>query len=78
MWQTDGTVYKLKPRSFHKSAYLQTNLVNFHPQCELHLTARRKGFKLKKIERAIYIRNVNGNFDKKRPIEYMVEVNIYY
>jgi len=39
---------------------------------------RKQGFKLKKIERPIYMRNVNGFFSKKRPIEYMVEVNIYY
>jgi len=40
--------------------------------------ARKQGFKLKKIERPIYIRNVDGSFNKKGPIEYMVEVNIYY
>ena len=40
--------------------------------------ARKQGFKLNKIERLIYIRNVNGFFNKKRPIEHTVEVNIYY
>ena len=40
--------------------------------------ARKQGFKLKKIERPIYIRNVNGTFNKEGPIENMVEVNIYY
>ena len=40
--------------------------------------ARKQGFKLKKIERPIYMRNVDGSFNKKGPIEYMVEVNIYY
>ena len=40
--------------------------------------ARKQGFKLNKIERLIYIRNVNGFFNKKRLIEYIVEVNIYY
>jgi len=40
--------------------------------------ARRKRFKLKKIERLIYIRNVNRTFNKKELIEYIVEVNIYY
>jgi len=32
--------------------------------------ARKQRFKLKKIERLIYVRNVNGMFNKKRPIEY--------
>ena len=33
---------------------------------------------MKKIERLIYIRNVDSSFNKKGPIEQMVEVNIYY
>ena len=40
--------------------------------------ARKQGFKLKKIERPIYIRNVNGSLNKEGPIEHTVEVNIYY
>ena len=40
--------------------------------------ARKQGFKLKRIENPIYIRNVDGIFNKKRPIENMVEVNVYY
>ena len=40
--------------------------------------ARKQWFKLKKIKKPIYVRNVNGTFDKKGPIENMVEVNIYY
>jgi len=40
--------------------------------------ARKQEFKLKKIERLIYIRNMDGTFNKERPIEYIVEVNIYY
>ena len=36
---------------------------------------RKQGFKLKKIENPIYIRNVNSFFNKKRPIEYIVEMN---
>jgi len=40
--------------------------------------ARKQEFKLKKIEKPIYIRNVNSSFNKKRPIEHIVEVNIYY
>ena len=33
---------------------------------------------MKKIERPIYIRNVDRMFNKKRPIKHMVEANIYY
>jgi len=40
--------------------------------------ARKQEFKLKKIERPIYVRNVDSFFNKKRPIEHTVEVNIYY
>ncbi len=40
--------------------------------------AKKKGFKLKKIERPIYVRNINGTFNEKRPIEYTVKVNIYH
>ena len=40
--------------------------------------ARKQRFKLKKIERPIYIRNVDGLLNKKGPIEHTVEVNIYY
>ena len=40
--------------------------------------AKRQGFKLKKIDRLIYVRNIDGSFNKEGPIEYMVEVNIYY
>ena len=40
--------------------------------------ARKQKFKLKRIERLIYIRNVNGSFNKKETIEYIVKVNIYY
>jgi len=36
--QTDNTVYKLKPRLFYKSTYLQVYLVDFDLWCELHLT----------------------------------------
>ena len=39
---------------------------------------RKQGFRLKKIERLIYVRNVDGSFNKKGPIEYIVEVNIYH
>jgi len=40
--------------------------------------AKRQGFKLKKMERPIYVRNVDRTFNKKRPIENTVKVNIYY
>jgi len=40
--------------------------------------AKKQGFKLKKLERPINMRNVNGLFNKERPIENTVEVNIYY
>jgi len=39
---------------------------------------RKQGFKLKRIERSLHIRNVDGSFNKKGPIELIVEVNIYY
>ena len=39
---------------------------------------RKQEFKLKKIKRLIYIRIVDSFFNKKRLIEYTVEVNIYY
>jgi len=39
---------------------------------------RKQEFKLKKIERPIYIRNVDRFFNKEKPIEHIVEVNIYY
>jgi len=39
---------------------------------------RKQGFKLKKIERLIYVRNINSFFNKEELIEYTVEVNIYY
>ena len=39
---------------------------------------RKQRFKLKKIERPIYVRNVDGSFNKEGPVEHIVEVNIYY
>jgi len=39
---------------------------------------RKQGFKLKKIERPIYVQNIDSSFNKKKPIKYMVEINIYY
>jgi len=40
--------------------------------------ARKQGFKLKKLERPMQVRNVDGTFNKKGPIENTVEVNVYY
>ena len=40
--------------------------------------ARKQGFKLKKLERLMQMRNINGSFNKEGPIENTVEVNIYY
>jgi len=40
--------------------------------------SRKQEFKLKKIERPIYIRNINSFFNKEKSIEHTVEVNIYY
>ena len=39
---------------------------------------RKQSFKLKKLERPIQVRNVDGLFNKEGPIENTVEVNIYY
>jgi len=40
--------------------------------------ARKQRFKLKRLERLMHIRNMNGSLNKKGPIEHTVEVNIYY
>ena len=37
---------------------------------------RKQGFK--KIKRPIYIRNMNEMFNKEKPMEHTVKVNIYY
>ena len=39
---------------------------------------KKQGFKLKKLERPMQVRNVNGSFNREGPIENIVEVNIYY
>jgi len=39
---------------------------------------RKQGFKLRKIEKPIYMRNIDNSFNKEGPIKYIVEVNIYY
>jgi len=40
--------------------------------------ARKQGFKLKKLNKPMYVRNVDSLLNKEGPIEHMVEVNIYY
>ena len=40
--------------------------------------AKKQGFKLKKLERLMNVRNVDGSFNKEGPTENTVEVNIYY
>jgi len=39
---------------------------------------RKQEFKLKKIKKLIYMRNVDSFFNKERLIKYTVKVNIYY
>ena len=40
--------------------------------------ARKQEFKLKKLERPMQVRNVDGTLNKEGPIENTVEVNLYY
>ena len=40
--------------------------------------AKKQGFKLKKLERLVNVRNMNGLFNKEGSIKNTVEVNIYY
>jgi len=40
--------------------------------------ARKQGFKLKKLDRPMYVRNIDGSLNKEEPIKHTVEVNIYY
>ena len=40
--------------------------------------AKKQDFKLKKLERLMNVRNMDGSLNKEGPIEYTVEVNIYY
>ena len=39
---------------------------------------KKQGFKLKKLERPMNVRNVDGLLNKEGPIEHTVEVNIYF
>jgi len=40
--------------------------------------ARKQDFKLKKLERPMQMRNMDGTFNQEGPIENMAEINIYY
>jgi len=40
--------------------------------------ARKQRFKLKKLDRPMYVRNMDSSLNKEGPIKYMVEINIYY
>ena len=40
--------------------------------------AKKQDFKLKKLERPMNVRNVDGSLNEEGPIENTVEVNIYY
>jgi len=40
--------------------------------------AKKQGFKLKKLERLMNIRNMDRSLNKEGPIENTMEVNIYY
>jgi len=42
------------------------------------LVMRKQEFKLKKLDKLMYIRNVDGSLNKEEPIEHTVEINIYY
>ena len=44
----------------------------------IFLFTKKQGFKLKKLERPMQVRNMDGSFNKEGPIENTVEVNIYY
>jgi len=39
---------------------------------------RKQGFKLKRLERLMQVRNVDGSFNREGPIENTMKVNIYY
>ena len=44
----------------------------------LEFAKKKWEFKLKVIERPIYVRNMDGIFNKERSIKHTVEVNIFY
>jgi len=54
---------------------LDSNVIELVISSEL---ARKYKFKLKKIKRSIYVKNIDGFFNKEKLIKHTVEVNIYY
>jgi len=40
--------------------------------------ARKNEFKKRKLERPIYIRNINGTFNHEGSIEHTVEIELFY
>ena len=40
--------------------------------------ARKQSFKLKMLDRPMYVRNMSGSLNKEGLIKHMIEVNIYY
>ena len=40
--------------------------------------AKKQSFKLKKLERPMNVRNIDGSLNKEKPIKNTVKVNIYY
>ena len=40
--------------------------------------SRKQGFKLKRLEKPMNVRNVDRSLNKEGPIEHTMEVNIYY
>jgi len=40
--------------------------------------ARKQGFKLKRLNKPMYVRNVDGSLNKEEPIKHTIKVNIYY
>jgi len=40
--------------------------------------SRKKKFRKKKLNRPIYVRNIDGTFNHERPIKYTVEVELFY
>ena len=40
--------------------------------------SRKNKFKKKKLDRLIYVRNVDGIFNHKGPIKHIVEIELFY
>ena len=56
-------------------AFLDSEMIGLFMSSEF---ARRQRFKLKKMEKLIDVRNIDGFFNREGSIEHTVEVNIYY